>query len=176
MTVFWRKDRTKHLLSLDGDNRMYCCAFTGHRPEKLDGKEGAVIVALRKEILKAVEDGYRVFLTGMSRGVDIWAADIVIELRRHNKDIKLFCAIPFEGMENQWSEDWRKHYQMVLKQADCIEILSKQYGKDVYRNRNVWLCEHSTRLIAVFDGSPSGTGSTIRYAQEQNIPICLIAV
>ena len=75
--------------------RQYRCAFTGHRPEKVVGSEGKIIVELRKEILKAIDDGYRVFLTGMSRGVDLWAADIVIELRRYNKDLKLMCVIPF---------------------------------------------------------------------------------
>ena len=53
--------------------RQYCCAFTGHRPEKVVGSEGKMIVELRKEILKAIDDGYGVFLTGMSRGVDLWA-------------------------------------------------------------------------------------------------------
>lgn len=48
----------------------FCCAFTGHRPEQLIGSEGRIIVELRKEILKAIDDGYLVFLTGMSRGVD----------------------------------------------------------------------------------------------------------
>ena len=48
--------------------RQYRCAFTGHRPEKVVESEGKIIVELRKEILKAIDDGYRVFLTGMSRG------------------------------------------------------------------------------------------------------------
>ena len=70
--------------------RQYRCAFTGHRPEKVVGSEDRIIVALRKEILKAIDDGYRVFLTGMSRGVDLWVADIEIELRRYTLT-DLFC-------------------------------------------------------------------------------------
>ena len=31
--------------------RSKCCAFTGHRPEKLYGKEAYVIVELRKKFL-----------------------------------------------------------------------------------------------------------------------------
>ena len=50
--------------------RQHCCAISGHRPEKVYGSEGRIIVELRKEILKAIADGYRVFLSGMSRGVD----------------------------------------------------------------------------------------------------------
>ena len=50
--------------------RQHSCAISGHRPEKVYGSEGRIIVELRKEILKAIADGYRVFLSGMSRGVD----------------------------------------------------------------------------------------------------------
>ena len=156
--------------------RQYRCAFTGHRPEKVIGSEGGIIVGLRKEILKAIDDGYTVFLTGMSMGVDLWAADIVIELRRYNKDLKLMCVIPFEGMEERWSVDWRKHYNLVRKQADWVQVLSDRYSPDVYQNRNQWLVNHSSRLIAVFNGEPSGTGNTIQYAQEQGIPVEIIEV
>ena len=47
-----------------------CCAFTGHRPEKLHGKEAYVISELRKEIIAAIEDGYTIFVSGGSRGTD----------------------------------------------------------------------------------------------------------
>ena len=156
--------------------RQYRCAFTGHRPEKVTGSEGKIIVELRKEILKAIDEGYRVFLTGMSRGVDLWAADIVIELRRYNKDLKLMCVIPYEGMEERWSVDWKKHYNMVCKQADHVQVLSDRYSPDVYQNRNQWLVNHSSKLIAVFNRDPSGTGNTIQYAQEQGIPVEVIEV
>ena len=47
--------------------RKYCCAFTGHRPEKLYGQEAYVIVELRKAIEAAVVEGYPTFVTGCSR-------------------------------------------------------------------------------------------------------------
>jgi len=156
--------------------RQYRSAFTGHRPEKVIGSEGKIIVGLRKEILQAIDDGYRVFLTGMSRGVDLWAADIVIELRRYNKDLKLMCVIPFEGMEDRWPVDWKKHYNLVRKEADHVQVLSDRYSPDVYQNRNQWLVNHSSKLIAVFIGEPSGTGNTIQYAKEHGIPVEIIEV
>ena len=167
--------RSKHTLS-ESEKRQYRCAFTGHRPEKVVGSEAKIIVELRKEIMKAIDEGYRVFLTDMSRGVDLWAADIVIELRRYNKDLKLMCVIPFESMEERWPVDWRKHYHLVRKQADWVQVLSDRYTPDTYQQRNQWLVNHSARLIAVFNGEPSGTGNTIQYAQEQGIPTQIIEV
>lgn len=89
----WIK-RKQHQVLPESQKKLYRCAFTGHRPEKITNSEGRIIIELKKEILKAIGDGYRVFLAGMSRGVDLWAADIVIELRRNNKDLKSYLCDP----------------------------------------------------------------------------------
>lgn len=150
--------------------RQYRCAFTGHRPEKVIGSEGKIIVELRREIEKAIADGYK----GMSRGVDLWAADIVLELRMYSKDLRLVCVIPFEGMEERLPADWKKHYDLVRRQADFVWVLSDRYSKEAYQSRNQWLVDHASRLIAVFNGSPSGTGNTIRYAREAGVTTHII--
>lgn len=156
--------------------RKHRCAFTGHRPEKIEGEEGRIIVALRKEILAAIDDGFNVFITGMSRGVDLWAADIVIEIRRHDPNIKLICAVPFEGMEACWPVDWKKHYRMVLKEADYIQVISDQYDSGIYQKRNEWMVRHASRVIAVYNGLRGGTKNTIDYARAQNVPVHIVEV
>lgn len=164
------------ILNLESEMRRYSCAFSGHRPEKVTGAEARIVVELRKEIEQAIDDGYRMFLTGMSRGVDLWAADIVIELRRYNKDLKLMCVIPFEGMEERWTVEWKKHFNMVRKKADLVQVLSNQYSPDAYQIRNAWMVNHASRLIAVFNGDQSGTANTIQYAQEKVMPVHIIEV
>ena len=174
---WFTKSRNEDLKNVpESVKRQYRCAFTGHRPEKVIGSEGKIIVQLRREIEKAIADGYKVFLTGMSRGVDLWAADIVLELRRYNKDLKLVCVIPFEGMEDWWTADWKKHYDLVRRQADFVWVLSDRYSKEAYQSRNQWLVDHASRLIAIFNGSPSGTGNTIRYAREMGVATHIIEV
>lgn len=156
--------------------RKHRCAFTGHRPEKLDGQEAYVIVALRKAIESAVAEGYTTFVTGCSRGVDLWAADIVIEMRRHDNRLKLICAIPFEGFENNWPIDWKKHLELIKNQADWIQIISKEYHADAYMQRNAWMVNKSSKIIAVCNGKPSGTLNTVRYAEAKNVSIHMIQV
>lgn len=60
----------------------HACAFTGHRPERLEAPEDEVKKWLEVKIRKAVEDGYTDFITGMQRGVDLWAAEILMKLKR----------------------------------------------------------------------------------------------
>ena len=160
----------------EAELKLHRCAFTGHRPERIRGSEAMVIAGLRKEILDAIENGYTTFISGCSRGVDLWAASIVLELRRSNKSLKLICAVPFEGFESKWPADWIKHYKMVRKQADWVEIICSEYTPDAYQKRNVWMCNRSSRLIAVWDGLPSGTKNTVDYANSSGIPVAIIPV
>lgn len=63
------------------EKRLHRVCFTGHRPEKLTRHEKSITKGLENEIRQAVADGLNVFITGMARGVDIWAAQIVLMLR-----------------------------------------------------------------------------------------------
>ena len=161
-------------MASEADLRLHRCCFTGHRPEKLNTSEKEVKAALRKQIDQAVHDGFTVFITGMARGVDLWAAEIVLDLRKRNKEIRLICAIPHDGFEARWSPSWQELYQYVLAEADMTRVISKGYHTGVYQVRNEWMVNHSTRVIAVFNGQPSGTKNTIDYAYRQGVPVVLI--
>ena len=147
------------------------CCFTGHRPEKLKRSESEVKAFLQKEIQQAVMDGFSVFISGMSRGVDLWAAEIVLDMKQTNDSIKLISAIPFEGFEAGWATDWKLCYNYVRNNADFVRIIGKGYHPGAYQIRNEWMVNHSTRVIAVFNGQPSGTKNTIDYAHRQGVPV-----
>ena len=161
-------------MASEADLRLHRGCFTGHRPEKLNTSEKEVKAALRKQIDQAVHDGFKVFITGMARGVDLWAAEIVLDLRKRNKEIRLICAIPHDGFEARWSPSWQELYRYVLAEADLTRVISKGYHTGVYQVRNEWMVNHSTRVIAVFNGQPSGTKNTIDYAYRQGVPVVLI--
>lgn len=86
----------------EAEKRVHRCCFTGHRPEKLTRSEKEIKIELEREIKKAIDDGFSVFISGMARGVDIWAADIVLNLRNKGFQIILVCACPYVGFELSW--------------------------------------------------------------------------
>ena len=63
----------------EAEKRLHRVCFTGHRPEKLTRFEWLIKRDLEKEIRQAIADGMNVFISGMSRGVDIWAAQIFLK-------------------------------------------------------------------------------------------------
>lgn len=154
--------------------RLRRCCYTGHRPEKLSEPEGILCQKLEKEIRQAIADGFRVFITGMARGVDIWAAEIVLRLREEGQPIRLICAIPYPGFDRRWTADWQRRYNDVLRVTNLVRFISPGYSPSCFQTRNEWMVDHSARVIAVFNGEPSGTKNTIDYATSRNTPIRII--
>ena len=68
-------------MATEAEMRSHLCCFTGHRPEKIGIPDETVIALLDKAISEAIQSGYRTFISGMARGVDIWAAEIVLKYR-----------------------------------------------------------------------------------------------
>ena len=99
------------------------CCFTGHRPEKLDMPERAVKKLLESAIKQAVVDGFLTFITGMARGVDLWAGEIVLKLKKHNSDIHLICTPPYEGFEKRWDLSDQKLYHKILEKSDYTKYV-----------------------------------------------------
>ena len=154
----------------------HAVSFTGHRPERLDMPEDKVIKWLDEQIRKSVDDGFTDFITGMQRGVDIWAAELVMKHREERKDAKihLFAAVAFRGMENLWERDWQKRYHAVLKASDDITYVGDRPGRTAFFKRNEWMVDRSSRIIGVYTGAPGGTMETIKYAEGLGREIILI--
>ena len=158
----------------ESEKRMHRVCFTGHRPEKLTRDEKSVMKDLEKEIRKAVSDGLNVFITGMARGVDIWAAQIVLKLRDEGCNVRLICACPYEGFERSWSQEWQKAYREILTVADFVKYVCNGYGPACFQIRNEWMVNHSARVIAVFNGEKGGTKNTMDYATKIGVPVVRI--
>ncbi len=146
------------------DKKNYSVCFSGHRPEKLGIDEDRIREMLKNAVAEAVDDGYTVFITGMARGVDIWAADIVLEMKRLYKNIELICALPMPGFERRRTAEEQQHYRRIVSEADKVIMVSQHYSRNCFQLRNEYMVDNSSRLIAVYNGCAGGTRNTIRYA------------
>ncbi len=156
------------------EKRAHRVCFTGHRPEKLTRNEKAIKENLEKEIRQAITDGLTVFITGMARGVDIWAAQIVLSLRDEGCPVKLMCACPYDGFEEGWKREWQEQYKNILATADFVKYVCDGYSRSCFQIRNEWMVNHAARVIAVFNGEKSGTKNTIDYAAKVGVPVAYI--
>ena len=155
--------------------------FTGHRPQSLpfgfnenDVRCKELKALLTSLIREKIDNGVTHFLSGMALGIDCYAAEIILELRKEFPSITLEAIIPCANQSSKWSEQQVIRYNNILEQCDSKTILQQEYTPDCMVKRNRYMVDHSDCVIAVWNGKNSGTGATVRYAVMKNLPITIL--
>lgn len=154
------------------------CCFTGYRPEKMPFKGDESTDDIRKlkadlhaSINNHIEAGCIHFISGGSRGFDMWAAEYIAMLKQSCSDITLEIAVPHPGQADKWSSDYRFRYDCMLSAADAVTVLCPGYSPNCFHVRNRYMIENSSYLIAYYDGQPGGTSYTVSYAKKRGLQI-----
>ncbi|MBQ1283626.1 MAG: DUF1273 family protein [Clostridia bacterium] len=152
-------------------NRANVCCFTGHRPESLYlyDEEDAVYAHIFKAVEDAIFDRYTVFMCGGCRGGDFLFGEAVAELRNIYPEIRLVCVLPFRGQAELWSGEERNRYADLLDSADEVICLNDKYQKGCMHERNRYMVDRSSLLIAAYNGTKGGTDYTLSYAKKQGL-------
>lgn len=162
--------------------RVTCC-FTGQKPQRFAfgfDEESEDCILLKLKLLAQIQEmrkkGVTTFLTGMAMGVDIWAAELVLELKAElpQENIRLIGVIPHEGQANKWSPNYRDRYFNILAQATEAVLISSEYTKGCIFARNRYIVDHSTHMIAVYNGEQGGTQHILNYAIRKELDIAII--
>lgn len=154
----------------------------GHRPKSFPWKykETAPDCVLLKETLAAqirllADSGVTDWLSGMALGVDLWCAQIVLSLKEKNPALRLHCILPCEGQEVKWPKAEQEQYHSILKRADEVVYVSRDYHPDCMLERNRYMVDRASILLAVYNGTRrSGTGMTVNYADAKHRMITII--
>ncbi len=162
-------------------NKKSCC-FTGSRPQNLpygfDEQHPDCVrlkELLRQEIERLItKENVFHFISGMALGVDQWAAEAVLDLKKIYPGITLESAIPCETQAESWRIEQRERYFTIASQCDQETLLQQHYTKDCMQKRNRYMVDSSQFVLAVWSGRPGGTGSTVRYAQQMGRQIVCI--
>lgn len=164
------------------------CSFTGHRLHTLrlpHDEQLPPLIALKSKLKEEIERhikelNVKKFISGLAIGTDIWSCEIVLELMNDNKDIALEVAIPFIGQTEKWTNKalakYKSRHEAILNDSRVINTFKpdSEYLKDKsYQRRNKYLVDECHYLIAVWNGSSSGTSTTIKLAQNQG-KVCTI--
>ena len=147
------------------------CCFTGHRPEKLNLGENEIVLRLKTAIKQAINEGYTTFVSGMAQGIDIWAAECVIEEKMKNKEIKLCCALPYGSFGKGKTAEQKNLYKKILDNADYIKVVCENYSKSCFQLRNIFMVDMSSKVIAAYNGCYGGTRNTVNYAEKKGVNV-----
>ena len=144
------------------------CAFTGYRPMKMPfgyDEECPLALDFKHRLHDTIEmlilQGYKHMISGGAQGMDIMAAEAVLELQKEYPDVTLEIAVPFEAQAAKWAADYRTRWQECIDRADVVTVLSHEYTKSCLFARNRYLVTQADILLACFDGKEGGTKNTV---------------
>lgn len=161
--------------------RIMRCSFTGYRPQKMpfgfneqDPKCEDFKTRLRNTLEMLIFEGYTHFLSGGALGMDMYAAEIVLQLRERYPHIALEMVIPFDDQPAKWQQGYKARYDRLLAEADIVTYTGHSYTLGCMFVRNRYLVNNADLLLAAFDGQPGGTAMTVKYAKELGVQVTCI--
>lgn len=107
-------------------------------------------------------------------GMDMYAAEIVLELRQTYPWIGLEMVIPYDSQADRWEEVYQTRYTILLEAADIVTCTGHEYTKGALFRRNRYLVDNADLLLAAYDGQPGGTQMTCEYAKKVGVEVCKI--
>ncbi len=121
-------------------------------------------------IREKIENGFNCFLKGMAIGIDSYAAEIVISLKKEFPNISLYDIVPCANQSCKWNDAQVSRYNSILKQCDNIIVLQDAHTSDCMQKRNRYMVEHSKCVIAIWNG----TGSAVKYALSKKLSVTVL--
>ena len=154
------------------------CAFTGYRPQKMIfgfDESDPRCVEFKARLHSTIEDmigqGYAHFISGGAMGMDMFAAEAVMDLKEKYPWIILEMVSPFDGQADNWEPEYQERHARLFAEADIVTAICHKYTKACMFIRNRYLVDNADLLLAAYDGQPGGTAMTVAYAHDLDIPV-----
>ncbi|WP_277680327.1 SLOG family protein [Gracilibacillus dipsosauri] len=131
---------------------------TGNKPSELtimnekDPRIGFIKKAIKQRLLKYIDNGLEWVIISGQMGVELWAAEVVIDLQSEY-DIRLGVFPPFREIESRWPDFYKEKFNEVLMHADFTQSLYEDTYKGPYQfsNKDNWLLEKTEASVILGD-------------------------
>lgn len=137
--------------------------------------EGIVYIkkAIESRLIPLIEEGVEWVLSPGQYGVDLWACEVVISLKRQYPQLKLSIMTAYQNPEEQWKEDKQEYYRSILVGVDYYGAVSHQpyIAPWQFAARDDLLLRKSDGMLLVYD-EDTGEGSP-RFLKEKAMKLQL---
>jgi uncharacterized phage-like protein YoqJ len=170
-------------------DRPFVIGVTGHRTGKLasypkpqggEVNEPDTCHWIRRNLSHILQQGRilmrdrgAIAMSGMAVGVDQLFVEAAL-----NEHVPVWAVVPFVGQASMWGAAAQAYYDRLLQDCWRVTVLhdvapaTEAQAREWLHERNVWMVQRVSRLLAVWDGSDGGTAHTVRRAlREPLLPI-----
>ncbi len=151
--------------------------FTGHRPDGFRDTSffsewvmtNTIKMLLTLLTADAYKRGARYFITGMAAGVDIWAGEILLHMKRELPDIHLIAAVPYPGHEYSIRSKDKPLLYAIGDAADAVVCVSDAYSDWCFLRRNDYMLKASSAVLGIIRREKGGTVYTLKNAGKYGV-------
>lgn len=125
--------------------------------------------AIKKQLIALLDEGLEWIIVSGQWGVEIWAAEAVLELKKEHTSLRLAVITPFLEQEEKWNDQKKELYTSILKRADYVNSVtkSKYDGPWQFKEKDKFLLRNSDGLILIYDEENEGSPKYIKAQAEQ---------
>lgn len=150
------------------------CCFSGHRIISNNDYD-KVYNDTKKAVISLIEKGVIYYDAGGALGFDTLAAQVILDLKKEYPQIKLILVLPCVNQTMKWNQRDIEVYDDIKSKADKVVTLSECYYEGCMQARNRYLVQGSNYCVCFLKNVYSGTGYTVRYAEQQGLTILNVA-
>lgn len=152
--------------------------ITGYRAEKIfcNTKDKNLLHVIYTELYRIVSElykqGYTHYYSGMSEGIDMLAANVVLDFKDGHPDVRFVAVTPFWWQQERYSTAGKNDYKTICSEADEVVILAEEFvGHDFYVLRSNYFVENCSAMVSYHDGQCDVMTYAHNHAEKAGIPI-----
>lgn len=150
---------------------------TGYRAHELgiyDSKHQGIPYikkALANRLAPLIEEGLEWVITPGQYGVDLWACEVVLELKRQYPELKLGIITAHAAPEEKWKEEKQNEYRRIIAGADYYGAVSNApyEGSWQFRARDDLLFRKSDGILLFYD--EDAADSSAKFTKERALKL-----
>ncbi|PLT35262.1 SLOG family protein [Bacillus sp. V5-8f] len=163
--------------------------ITGYKPFEIgifkNDHEGVKYIkrAIKRRLVPLIEEGGEWVIVSGQLGVELWAAEVLIELKNEYDHVKLGVLTPYLQQQEAWNEANQQYYENILAHADFVDSISKKpyEGPQQLKAKNLFMVHKSDGMIIVYDEEKEGTpkyalAEAVRYSADNPYQIIRISL
>ena len=153
---------------------------TGYRAHELgifnDKHPGITVIkkALYDQLYQLCDEGLEWVVISGQLGVESWAAETVLELRKEFPNLKYSVITPFLEQEKNWNEQKQTQYIQIINNADFVTSVTKRPYEAPWQfiEKDKFIINNTDGMLLIYDedneGSPKYILKLVEKYMEQN--------
>ncbi|EOT47589.1 MULTISPECIES: DUF1273 domain-containing protein [Enterococcus] len=150
--------------------------------QEKDPKIAVIKKSLKSSCIQLIEEGATWFLISGALGVEVWAAEVILELKQEY-EVSLGVISAYTEFYAKWNEKNQQVIQTILEQADFVDAVSRKpyESPQQLKNHTQFLLTHTNGCLLLYDEEYPGKSQYLladakRYQLEHSYEILYITM